>query len=75
MDDFIVPLMDERLAGIPARFWQKFLEIFAEGISGPEVEKKLASLREAAEKSGLTATDPNAFDKIEEGLRGLFEKL
>jgi hypothetical protein len=75
MDDFIVPLMDERLAGIPARFWQKFLGIFAEGISGPEVEKKLASLREAAEKSGLTATDPNAFDKIEEGLRGLFEKL
>jgi hypothetical protein len=75
MDDFIEPLMDERLAGIPARFWQKFLEIFAEGISGPEVEKKLHSLREAAEKAGLTATDPSAFEKIEEGLRELFSKL
>jgi hypothetical protein len=75
MDDFIVALMEQPLSGIPARYWQSFLEIFAEGITGPAVEKKIELLRAAAEKAGLTATEPNAFDKIEEGLRELFAKL
>jgi hypothetical protein len=75
MDDFIAALMQEPLAGIPARYWQSFLEIFAEGISGPEVERKIARVRAAAETAGLTGTEPSAFDKIEEALRELFAKL
>lgn len=74
MDDFIASLMDEQLAGVPARYWQKFLEIFAEGISGADVERKIANLREAAVKAGLTAVSPNALDNIEGGLRELFDK-
>jgi hypothetical protein len=75
MEDFIKTLMDEPLAGIPALYWQAFLKIFAEGISGHEIEKKIARLREEANKAGLTEAAPNAFDKIEEGLRELFAKL
>ena len=75
MDAFIAALMDVPLSGVPARYWQQFLQIFAEGISGAEVDRKIARLRASAESAGLTATAPNTFDKIETALRELFEKL
>lgn len=75
MDQFIAALMNEPLSGIPALYWQRFLQIFAEGISGPEVDRKITRLRANAESAGLTAKDPAAFDKLETALRELFEKL
>jgi hypothetical protein len=75
MEDFIKALMNEPLAGIPALYWQSFLKIFAEGITGGEIERKIARLRADADKAGLTKTAPNAFDKIEDALRELFAKL
>lgn len=76
MDDFIVGLMQQPLSGIPARFWQAFLQIFAEGIQGEDVDRKIASLKRDAEKAGLNGPgEPSALDKIEEGLRDLVMKI
>lgn len=75
MDDFIKALMEQPLSGIPAQYWQKFLEIFAEGVSGEQIDAKIARLRAAAEAAGLTDTTPGPFEKIEDALRELFEKM
>jgi hypothetical protein len=50
MDDFIVALMQQPISGIPGKYWQSFLTIFAEGITGAEIEKAILSLRNEAEK-------------------------
>jgi hypothetical protein len=75
MDDFITTLMLQPLSGIPARYWQSFLKIFAEGIQGDNVEKAIAGLRAVAEKEGDAGLTIEALDKIAQGLRDLTERL
>ena len=74
MTDFITALQEQPISGIPAKHWQAFLRIFAEGVETSLVERKLASMRDEAERAGLTASSLNAFDKIQEGLRDLLSK-
>lgn len=71
MDEFIAALMEEPISGIPAVHWQRFLTIFADGISTEDAERKLLNLRKVAERAGLLEDDPTPFDKIEEGLSEL----
>lgn len=75
MDDFITALMLQPLSGVPARYWQAFLKIFAEGIQEANVERALATLRAQAEASGDTGITIEAIDKIADGLRELSERL
>jgi len=74
MTDFITALLQQPVAGIPAVHWQSFLRIFAEGVTGNVVERKLEAMRKDAEKAGLTSDGLQAFDRIQEGLRELLSK-
>lgn len=74
MKDFITELQEQPISGIPSKHWQAFLRIFAEGVETSIVERKLALMRDEAEKAGLTASGLDAFDKIQEGLRDLLSK-
>lgn len=75
MDDFILELMQEPLSGIPARYWQGFLKIFAEGIPTARIERALVTLRTQAEAAGDAGLQLEALDKIAEGLKDLTERL
>mgnify|MGYP000872342738 CR=1 FL=1 len=74
MTDFITALLQQPVSGIPAKHWQSFLRIFAEGVEGDVVERKLRAMRAEAESAGLTADGLEAFDRIQDGLRDLISK-
>lgn len=74
MGDFIDALLLQPVSGIPAKHWQSFLKIFAEGVGGDVVERKLKAMRAEAEKAGLTVDGLEAFDRIQDGLRDLVSK-
>lgn len=71
MTGFITELLEQPISGIPSKHWQAFLRIFAEGVAADVVERKLITMRNEAEKAGLTTAGLEAFDKIQEGLRHL----
>lgn len=74
MTDFITALLQQPVSGIPAKHWQSFLRIFAEGVESDVIERKLKAMRAEAEKTGLTADGLEAFDRIQDGLRDLLSK-
>lgn len=74
MTDFIIALLQQPVSGIPAKYWQSFLRIFAEGVEGDVIERKLKKMRAEAEEAGLTADGLEAFDRIQDGLRDLLSK-
>jgi hypothetical protein len=74
MTEFITTLLQQPISGIPAKHWQAFLRIFAEGVEGDEIERKLRAMRTEAESAGLTADGLEAFDRIQDGLRDLLSK-
>jgi hypothetical protein len=74
MTDFITALLDQPISGIPARYWQGFLEIFSEGASAEQIDRKLVRMRADAENLGLALDGLEAIDRIHDGLRELIEK-
>lgn len=74
MTEFIDALLQQPLSGIPAIYWQMFLRIFSEGAESDKIEKKLGSMREEAERSGLTLDALEAFDRVQDGLRDLIAR-
>lgn len=74
MTEFISVLLQQPVSGIPARHWQSFLRIFAEGVEADVVERKLKAMRVEAEKAGLTVDGLDAFDRVQDGLRDLLSK-
>jgi len=74
MTEFIETLLLEPISGIPATHWHSFLRIFAEGVDGDVVERKLKTIRRQAEAAGVTPVGLDAFDRILEGLRDLVSK-
>jgi hypothetical protein len=74
MTAFIAELLEQPISGIPSKHWQSFLRIFAEGVEADVVERKLKTMREEAEKAGLTPNSLDAFDKIQDGLRDLLAR-
>jgi hypothetical protein len=74
MTDFIAAILGQPVSGIPARHWQAFLRIFAEGVEEDVVERKLTAMRTDAEKAGLTVEGMEAFDRVQDGLRDLLSK-
>lgn len=54
MKNFIDELMGYPLSGIPAKHWQSFLKIFADGAQTATIENGLARIRVQAEAEGLS---------------------
>lgn len=74
MTDFITELLNQPLSGIQAKYWQNFLNIFSEGVSADQVDRKLATMRKEAEKLGLAPEGLEALDRVQDGLRDLIER-
>lgn len=74
MEQFIELLLQERISGIPAKNWQDFLKIFAEGVTDKQVESKLAAMRKSAAAAGLTSDGLETLDRIHDGLMDLISK-
>lgn len=75
MTEFIAALTEQPISGIPAKHWQSFLRIFAEGVEGDVVERKLRAMRAEAERAGLSVDGLDAFDRVQDGLRDLLAKI
>jgi len=45
MTNFAKDLLEDPIAGIPAKYWQSFLKIFAEGAQDQSIERKLNIIR------------------------------
>ncbi|SDG59840.1 hypothetical protein SAMN05216338_1001859 [Bradyrhizobium sp. Rc2d] len=52
MSDFIVELMSLSLSSIPAKHWQSFLKIFADGAQTVAIERGLVSIKRAVVEAG-----------------------
>jgi hypothetical protein len=65
MHAFIDELMSLPLSGIPAKHWQSFLRIFADGAQDAAISRGLASIRREVEQAGLSA---DAVERIEQFL-------
>jgi hypothetical protein len=71
MTAFIDELLEVHLSGIPAKFWQRFLKIFSEGVDAAAVDRTIKALRTDAQKAGLEADGLEAFDRVQDALRDL----
>lgn len=74
MTEFIAVLLQQPVSGIPAKHWQSFLRIFAEGVESDVVERKLKAMRTEAEAAGLASDGLEAFDRVQDGLRDLLAR-
>jgi hypothetical protein len=74
MTDFIANLLEERVSGIPAKYWQSFLKIFSEGAGATSIEKKLKVIKAEAEKAGVGAEGLEALDHALEAFRDLLNR-
>lgn len=74
MTNFVSELMEGPIRGIPAKHWQTFLEIFAEGKSETEIRNKLKSIRKHFEKSELAEERPNDVEAFLELLESFLSR-
>lgn len=73
MSDFIQELLQQPVSGIPVQYWQKFLTIFAEGVSAEAVARKIETIRGDADKANLSPEGSHAFDRIQDALLDLIQ--
>jgi hypothetical protein len=71
MTAFVTELLDHPIRGIPARHWQSFLQIFAEGAAATKIKSRLANIRKQFEKSELAQERPDDVETFFE----LFDSL
>lgn len=71
MTDFIAELMAFPLSGIPAKHWQSFLKIFADGAQEAAIERGLANIKRAAIAAGADEDKQAAIDTLIEALKGV----
>ncbi len=71
MRAFIDELMNLPLSGIPARHWQSFLKIFAEGAQAAAIDRGLASIRREAEQAGIPAEEVDKIERLIQAAREL----
>lgn len=72
MSSFIEELMAFPLSGIPAKHWQAFLKVFADGAQTAAIEKGLANIRREAIAAGASEDDMAKVDGLLQAVRGLY---
>ncbi len=73
MTEFIQELLLQQVSGIPVQYWQRFLTIFAEGVSADAVARKIEIIRAEAEKAKLSTEGISAFDRVQDALLDLIQ--
>jgi hypothetical protein len=74
MTNFIDSLLQQPISGIPALYWQMFLRIFAEGVEGDQIERRLETIRREAKSAGLSAEGSTSLDRVLAALQELVAK-
>jgi hypothetical protein len=71
MTDFITELMAFPLSGIPAKHWQSFLKIFADGAQSVAIDRGLANIKRAVVAAGADDDKQAAVDALLAAVKGL----
>lgn len=74
MTDFVERVMTLPISGIPAKNWQEFLSIFAEGATEEQIAAKLSAMRKQAKADGAQASTIAALRGLENALRDLIRE-
>lgn len=75
MTTFVDEILEDRISGIPARYWQRFLRVFAEGAQAQSIDGKLEKIRKDLLKSGLAPNEPQVVADFLTALKALTERL
>jgi len=73
MKDFIEGLMDYPLSGIPAKHWQSFLKIFADGARSATIEGGLARIKTQAAAAELDDVQVAKIEALLEAVKQLYD--
>jgi hypothetical protein len=71
MTGFITELMALPLSGIPAKHWQSYLKIFADGAPAAAIDRGLANIRRAVAEAGVAEDKQAAVDALLAAVKGL----
>lgn len=72
MADFITELMNFPLSGIPAKHWQRFLRIFADGVQDARIDRGLVSIRQEAQQAGLSQDKITTVEALLQAVRNVY---
>lgn len=72
MTAWIEELLTMPLSGIPAKHWQSFLKIFADGAKATAIDRGLANIRKAAEEAGLPADEVEKIERLLQASKDLY---
>jgi hypothetical protein len=75
MTAFAQDVLEDPIGGIPAKYWQEFLSIFAEGAKAKSIEKKLMAVRKKVESLEWSSSDPAAASNLLEALHDVLDQL
>lgn len=76
MEDFIIDLMQQPVAGIPLGAWQRFLKIFSEGVSEASLRSQLRQIETAwVGKINQSVETKTAFESFMGSMERLFAAL
>ncbi|MBX9942705.1 MAG: hypothetical protein K2Y40_01370 [Reyranella sp.] len=74
MTSFIQELMAFPLSGIPAKHWQSFLKVFADGAQSAAIEKGLATIKRDALAAGVSEDALAKVDGLLSAVRDLYNQ-
>lgn len=75
MNSFVDELLEERLGGIPAKYWQEFLRVFAEGANENAIRNKLSSIRRDTEASEWASQNSDEALRFLQSLDDLIKRV
>lgn len=75
MTPFAQELLEGPISGIPAKYWQAFLKIFAEGAQARSIQGKLDSIRKQVEGSEWAKNNGDEAAKFLHSLGELVKQL
>lgn len=75
MSDFVADLLVQPIGGIPAEYWQKFLQIFAEGADRPAIVRRIAAIRRQVHETEWAKTSPEEVEALLSAAENVVAKL
>lgn len=72
MTEWIEELLTLPLSGIPAKHWQAFLKIFADGTKSATIDRGLTNIRNAAQNAGLPADEIEKIDRFLQAAKDIY---
>ena len=75
MPEFVAELLGQPVAGIPAEYWQKFLQIFAEPADQEQILRRLESIKTQVADTEWAKASPEEVDALVSAIENVVSKL